>query len=82
MADKKSNPQQIAQSVFNPSSESISIRDVTNLIPSAYNEMTLTYLNTNTEPSTITYKLNSAIVAVIAFEYDVRGRVTRVYRQG
>lgn len=81
MADKKSNPQQIAQSVFNPSSESISIRDITNLVPNAYNEMILTYVATNTEPATITYKLNSTIVAVIAFEYDVRGRVTRVYRQ-
>jgi hypothetical protein len=81
MADKKSNPQQIAQAVFNPNSESISIRDVTNLVPSAYNEMIMTYVNTNTEPSTITYKLNNGIVAVIAFEYDVRGRVSRVYRQ-
>jgi len=81
MADKKSNPQQIVQSVFNPNSDSISIHDVTNLIPSAYNEMLLAYSNTNLEPTTITYKLNNTIVAVIGFEYDTRGRVTRVYRQ-
>lgn len=80
MTDKKSNPQQIAQAVFNPNSDSISIHDVTNLVPSAYNEMLMTYVNTNSEPSLITYKLNSVTVAVIAFEYDNRGRVSRVFR--
>jgi len=81
MADKKSNPAQITQAVFNPDAQSINIHDVTNLIPSAYNEMLFTYVNTNTDPSIVTYKLNDLTVAVIAFEYDSRGRITRVYRQ-
>lgn len=80
MADKKSNPQQIAQSVYEPQSESISIRDITNLVPNQYNEILMTYLNANPEPSTVTYKYNSVTVAVIGFEYDSRGRVIRVYR--
>lgn len=81
MADKKSNPQQIAQSVFNPNNDSINIHDVTNLIPSAYNEILLTYTNANIEPTTIIYKLNNVTIAILAFEYDISGRVTRVYRQ-
>lgn len=80
MADKKSNPQQIVQSVFDPNSESITIRDVTNLVPDQYNEITMTYINTNSEPSEITYKYNSVTVAVIEFTYDSRGRVIRVFR--
>ena len=81
MADKKSNPQQIAQAVYEVQSNAISVRDATNLVPSAYNEMLLTYTNTNSEPSTITYKLNSTVIAVLVFEYDSRGRLTRVFRQ-
>lgn len=80
MADKKSNPQQIAQTVFDPQSESIVIRDVTNLVPDQYNEILMTYINNNSEPSTVTYKYNSQTVAVIGFEYDIVGRVIRVHR--
>lgn len=80
MADKKSNPQQIAQAVYEIESNSISVRDTTNLVPSQYNEILFTYTGNNTEPITVTYKLNTTIIAVINFEYDVRGRVTRVYR--
>lgn len=80
MADRKSNPQQIVQTVFDPQSESISIRDVTNLVPDQYNEILMTYINNNAEPSTVTYKYNSTTVAVIGFEYDIIGRVIRVHR--
>jgi len=81
MADKKSNPAQITQAVFNPDNQSIHVHDVTNLLPSSYDEMLLTYVNTNTDPSIVTYRLNNLTVAIIAFEYDSRGRVIRVYRQ-
>jgi hypothetical protein len=81
MADKKSSPEQITQSVYEVQSNAISVRDATNLVPSSYNEILMTYIATNPEPSTVTYLQNSVIIAVIAFEYDVRGRVTRVYRQ-
>lgn len=80
MTDKKSNPAQIAQSVYDIQSESISIHDVTNLVPDQYNEILFTYSGTNSEPLTATYLYNSVIIAVITFTYDVRGRVTRVYR--
>lgn len=80
MADKKSNPAQIAQAVYDVQSESISIHDVTNLVPDQYNEILFTYTGTNSEPLTATYLYNGTIVAVITFTYDVRGRVTRVYR--
>ena len=80
MTDKKSNPAQIAQSVYDAQSESISIHDVTNLVPSSYDEILMTYINNNGEPSTVTYKLNSSTIAVIGFEYDVVGRVIRVHR--
>lgn len=81
MADKKSSPEQITQSVYEVQSNAISVRDTTNLVPSSYNEILMTYVATNPEPSTVTYLQDSVIIAVIAFEYDVRGRVTRVYRQ-
>lgn len=81
MADKKSSPEQITQSVYEVQSNAISVRDTTNLVPSSYNEILMTYIATNPEPSTVTYLRDSVIIAVIAFEYDVRGRVTRVYRQ-
>jgi hypothetical protein len=81
MADKKSSPEQITQSVYEVQSNAISVRDTTNLVPSSYNEILMTYTATNPEPSTVTYLQDSVIIAVIAFEYDVRGRVTRVYRQ-
>jgi hypothetical protein len=81
MADKKSSPEQITQSVYEVQSNAISVRDTTNLVPSSYNEILMTYIATNPEPSTVTYLQDSVIIAVIAFEYDVRGRVTRVYRQ-
>mgnify|MGYP003342609773 CR=1 FL=1 len=80
MSDKKSNPAQIAQSVYDVQSESISIHDVTNLVPSSYDEILMTYNNSNSEPSSVTYKLNSSTIAVIGFEYDVLGRVVRVHR--
>ena len=81
MADKKSSPEQITQSVYEVQSNAISVRDTTNLVPSSYNEILMSYIATNPEPATVTYLQNSVIIAVIAFEYDVRGRVTRVYRQ-
>lgn len=81
MADKKSSPEQITQSVYEVQSNAISVRDTTNLVPSSYNEILMTYVATNPEPSTVTYLQDSVIIAVIAFEYDIRGRVTRVYRQ-
>lgn len=81
MADKKSSPEQIAQSVYETQSNAISVRDTTNLVPSSYNEILMTYDGTNPEPTTVTYLQSSVIIAVIAFEYDIRGRVTRVYRQ-
>ena len=81
MADKKSSPEQITQSVYEVQSNAISVRDTTNLVPSSYNEILMSYIATNPEPSTVTYLQDSVIIAVIAFEYDVRGRVTRVYRQ-
>lgn len=80
VADKKSNPAQIAQSVYDVQSDSISIHDVTNLVPSQYDEILFTYTATNSEPTTVSYLQNSIIIAVINFEYDARGRVTRVYR--
>ena len=80
MADKKSNPQQIAQAVYEVESNSISVRDATNLVPSQYNEIVFNYINTNPEPSTVTYKLNNTVIAILSFEYDVRGRVIRVIR--
>lgn len=81
MADKKSSPQQIVQSVFEPESNSISVRDSTNLVPSRYDEMILTYDNTNADPSSVTYKLESVTIATLGFEYDSRGRLVRVYRE-
>lgn len=81
MADKKSSPEQITQSVYEVQSNAISVRDATNLVPSSYNEILMTYVATNPEPSTVTYLQDGVIIAVIAFTYDVRGRVTRVYRQ-
>ncbi|NDB29764.1 hypothetical protein EB169_10320 [archaeon] len=80
-ADKKSSPQQIVQSVYEVESNAISVRDATNLVPSQYDEMILTYQNTNTDPNTITYKFNGSIITVLGFDYDSRGRLTRVYRQ-
>lgn len=80
MADKKSSPQQIVQSVYDPDGNTISVRDTTNMVPSSYTEIQMTYENTNLEPSVVTYLLNNKIVATINFEYDTRGRVTRVYR--
>lgn len=80
MADKKSSPQQIVQSVFETESNSISVRDTTNMVPSSYNEIQMVYDNTNAEPSIVTYLTNGVVVAIINFEYDTRGRVTRVYR--
>lgn len=80
MADKKSSPQQIVQSVYDPDGNTISVRDTTNMVPSSYTEIQMTYENTNPEPSVVTYLLNNKIVATINFEYDTRGRVTRVYR--
>lgn len=80
MADKKSSPQQIVQSVYDPDGNTISVRDTTNMVPSSYTEIQMTYENTNPEPSVVTYLLNNKIVATINFEYDIRGRVTRVYR--
>lgn len=81
MADKKSSPEQITQSVYEVQSNAISVRDTTNLVPSSYNEILMSYQNTNPEPATVTYLQNGVIVAIIAFEYDTRGRVTRVSRQ-
>lgn len=80
MADKKSSPQQISQSVYNPNTESIGIHDVSNLVPLKYDEIVMLYTNTNPEPTRVTYKYQTNIVAVVGFEYDDRGRVTRVYR--
>lgn len=80
MADKKSSPQQIVQSVYDPDGNAITVRDTTNMVPSSYTEIQMTYENANVEPSVVTYLLNSVIVARIIFEYDERGRVTRVYR--
>lgn len=80
MVDKKSSPQQIAQSVYDIQSNAITVRDATNLIPSEYNEIQLTYNGANTEPSAVTYLLNTVIIAILSFEYDINGRVTRVYR--
>jgi len=79
-ADKKSSPQQIAQAVYDVQSNAISVRDATNLVPSEYNEIQLTYVGVDSEPTTVTYLLNTTIIAVLNFEYDIRGRVTRVYR--
>lgn len=81
MADKKSSPQQIAQSVYDPQSGSISVSDVSSLVPNKYNEILLAYTGQNSEPVTVTYRLNGSNVAVLNFEYDINGRVTRVYRQ-
>lgn len=80
-ADKKSSPQQIVQSVYEVESNSISVRDATNLVPSQYDEMILTYQNTSTDPNTITYKFNGNVITILGFDYDSRGRLTRVYRQ-
>jgi hypothetical protein len=80
MADKKSNPQQIAQSVYEIESNSIKVRDATNLVPSEYNEILMSYTGVEPEPTQVQYLLNGTIVAVLDFTYDIRGRVTRVYR--
>jgi len=81
MADKKSSPQQIAQSVYETESNSISVRDTTNMVPSSYNEIQMEYENGgSSEPHTVRYLTNGVIVAIINFEYDVQGRVTRVFR--
>jgi hypothetical protein len=80
MADKKSSPQQIAQSVYETESNSISVRDTTNMVPSSYNEIQMTYDVNNPEPSTVTYLTDGVIVTVINFEYDLQGRVIRVFR--
>jgi len=80
MADKKSSPQQIAQSVYETESNSISVRDTTNMVPSSYNEIQMTYDASNPEPSTVTYLTDGVIVTVINFEYDLQGRVIRVFR--
>lgn len=81
MADKKSNPQQIAQSVYDPSNNSINVSDISNLVPTKFNEMLLSYVGQNSDPIAVTYRLNGSTVAVLNFEYDINGRVTRVYRQ-
>jgi hypothetical protein len=80
-ADKKSNPAQIAQSVYDPDFDAIKVTDTSNLMPNEYDEMIMAYTNNAADPSTITYRLNSVTVAVIGLEYDQIGRVTRVYRQ-
>lgn len=81
MADRKSSPQQIAQSVFNPETDSIQVNDISNLVPSTYNEIRFAYNGQNVEPVTATYLLNGVNVAILNFEYDINGRITRVYRQ-
>lgn len=80
-ADKKSSPEQIIKAVYDTESKAVSIHDVTNLVPSSYDEMLHEYINTANDPSVVTYKKNGVIVAVVAFEYDTRGRLTRVCRQ-
>lgn len=81
MADKKSNPQQIIQSVYDPQSDSINVSDIGNLVPNRYDEILLSYVGQNSEPSTVVYKLEGLAVATLNLEYDINGRVTRVYRQ-
>lgn len=80
-ADKKSSPEQIAKSVYDVQANAITVHDATNLVPSSYDEMVNTYNGTSADPLTVTYKKNGVTVAVVAFEYDNRGRLTRVSRQ-
>lgn len=80
-ADKKSSPEQIIKAVYDVAGPAITVHDVTNLVPSSYNEMINTYNGTSLDPISVTYKKNGVIVAVVAFEYDSRGRLTRVSRQ-
>lgn len=81
MADKKSSPEQIIKAVYDTNEQSIAIRDVTNIVPSSYDEMLTSYINSSLEPDTVVYKKTGVIVAVVKFEYDNRGRLTRVSRQ-
>lgn len=80
-ADKKSSPEQIARSVYDPDSDAIKVHDATNLVPSSYDEMITAYVGTLADPDTVTYKKNGTVVAVVKFEYDTRGRLVRVSRQ-
>lgn len=80
-ADKKSSPEQIVKAVYDTDSKAISIHDVTNLVPSSYDEMLTGYVGTLMDPDTVTYKKNGTVVAVVKFEYDGRGRLVRVSRQ-
>lgn len=80
-ADKKSSSEQIAKSVYDPDADAIKVKDTTNLVPSSYDEMVTTYVGTLVDPDTVTYKKNGTIVAIIKFEYDVRGRLSRVSRE-
>lgn len=80
-ADKKSSPEQIAKSVYDPDADAIKVHDATNLVPSSYDEMLTAYVGTLADPDTVTYKKNGTVVAVVKFEYDTRGRLVRVSRQ-
>jgi len=81
MTDKKSSPEQIVKAVYDVDSNAITVHDATNLVPSAYDEMITAYVGTLSDPDTVTYKKNGTVVAVVKFEYDSRGRLTRVSRQ-
>lgn len=80
-ADKKSSPEQIIKAVYDTEGKAISIHDVTNIVPSSYDEMVTSYIGTLLDPDTVTYKKNGSVVAVVKFEYDSRGRLFRVSRQ-
>ena len=80
-ADKKSSPEQIIKAVYDTEGQAISIHDVTNIVPSSYDEMLTAYVGTLLDPDTVTYKKNGTVVAVVKFEYDSRGRLVRVSRQ-
>lgn len=80
-ADKKSSSEQITKSVYNAESNAITVHDATNLVPSAYDEMITTYIGSLADPDTVTYKKSGNIVAVVKFDYDNKGRLTRVSRQ-
>lgn len=80
-ADKKSSPEQIIKAIYDTDSKAIAIHDVTNIVPSSYDEMINDYTGTSNDPSTVTYKKSGDIVAIVSFEYDTRGRLTRVTRQ-
>lgn len=80
-ADKKSSPEQIIKAVYDTDGKAISIHDVTNIVPSSYDEMLTAYVGTLADPDTVTYKKNGTVVAVVKFEYDTRGRLVRVSRQ-